>query len=396
MSPSMNRICFTIAITGIVVVGSVRTARVQSLPPLAFSAPHRALFQTPQDKPTEQVQKNIQVLQGLPQSQLIPVMNFMSTSLGVRCTFCHVNNAGQWDFAADTKPEKGTAREMIKMVQNVNKTTFRGNTEVSCWTCHRGRTHPETVPPLPVAVSSPPAAAAASPSASPSPTPGPPTADQILARYTEALGGPGAFAKIKSRSLKGTWLTSTGASWGYEVLEAAPDRLFMILNAGRQGTFERGISGTIAWEQSARGVRDVAGDEIAAMRRNQSLFSDLKLKEQFSTLTFVGRDKIGDHDVYILRGMDTANKRERLYFDAQTGLLVRRMVFTPTPVGVIPEQVDYDDYRDVEGVKMPFTIRVSSVDPNGTSTRQFTEIKINVPVDEVKFNKPAPKPTPSP
>lgn len=367
-------------------------ASMQSLTnsaPLNFSSPHRGLFQTPQEKTVEQVQKNIQVLQGLPQSQLIPVMNFISSSLGVRCTFCHVNNAGQWDFPSDAKPEKGTAREMIKMVQNVNKTTFRGNTEVSCWTCHRGRTHPESVPPLPVPVSAP--APAPSPGASPSPTPAAPTADQVLAKFAEAVG---TTAQLKSRSIKGTWLMSSGASPAYELLEA-PDRLFMSLNT-RQGTFQRGFNGTIGWEQAARGMRDLTAEELAFMRRSQSLFDTLRLKEQFSRLTFAGRDKIGDREVLVLRGTNTANKREHLYFDVQTALLMRRIVFTPTPIGVIPEQIDYEDYRDVEGIKMPFTIRVSSVDPNLTSTRQFTEIKINVPVDEVKFNKPAPKPSPSP
>ena len=86
------------------------------------------------------------MLNGLPQSQLIPVMNFMSASLGVRCTYCHMNKDGKWDFVSDEKPEKNTAREMIKMVLAVNKDTFRGNTEVSCYTCHRGRTNPASVP----------------------------------------------------------------------------------------------------------------------------------------------------------------------------------------------------------------------------------------------------------
>src|SRR5712691_8241267 len=109
----------------------------------------------PPEKTVEQVQKNIKVLSGLPQSQLVPAMNFMSASLGVRCTYCHVNKDNKWDFVSDEKPEKNTAREMIKMVLAVNKDTFRGNTEVSCYTCHRGRTHPASVPELPIPVVTP-------------------------------------------------------------------------------------------------------------------------------------------------------------------------------------------------------------------------------------------------
>ena len=103
------------------------------------------------EKTVEQVQKNIQVLTGLPQSQLIPVMNYMGSSLGVKCTFCHVNKDGKWDFVSDEKPEKGTAREMIKMVQSLNKANFKGNPAVGCFTCHRGNEHPVRVPDLPIA-----------------------------------------------------------------------------------------------------------------------------------------------------------------------------------------------------------------------------------------------------
>jgi hypothetical protein len=136
----------------------------------------------PAEKTVGQVQKNIQVLNGLPVSQLIPVMNYMGSSLGVKCTYCHVNKDGKWDFPSDEKPEKGTAREMIRMVQSVNKTTFKGNPEVGCFTCHRGANSPVRVPQLPIAVPTPVAEVANA--VTPKPTL--PTAEEILARYTEA------------------------------------------------------------------------------------------------------------------------------------------------------------------------------------------------------------------
>src|ERR1044072_2726317 len=95
----------------------------------------------PQEKTVEQVEKNIKVLTGMPQSQLIPVMNFFAASMGRRCNFCHVNKDGQWDFASDEKPEKATAREMIKMVLDLRKQKFNGADEISCYTCHRGLSH---------------------------------------------------------------------------------------------------------------------------------------------------------------------------------------------------------------------------------------------------------------
>src|SRR5689334_8078452 len=117
----------------------------------------RATKAPPQEKTVEQVEKNIKVLTGMPQSQLIPVMNFFAASMGRRCNFCHVNNQGQWDYASDAKPEKTSAREMIKMVMDINKTTERLELDqVSCYTCHRGRTSPQSVPALPLPLPSPP------------------------------------------------------------------------------------------------------------------------------------------------------------------------------------------------------------------------------------------------
>src|SRR6266513_6309502 len=126
----------------------VRSNFAVSLTSLGIAVPAQtpAATSAPQEQTVEQVEKNIKVLTGMPQSQLIPVMNFFAASMGRRCNFCHVNNNGQWDYAADTKPEKNTAREMIKMVLDINKTNFKGQLQVSCYTCHRGRNQPLSIP----------------------------------------------------------------------------------------------------------------------------------------------------------------------------------------------------------------------------------------------------------
>ena len=125
------------------------------------------------------------------------------------------------------------------------------------------------------------------------------------------------------------------------------------------------------------------------------VFSYLKLKEQYTRLRTAGREKIRDRDAYVVLATRGENDTERLYFDVETGLLLRRTTYLRTIVGVIPEQIDFEDYRDVDGVKMPFTIRVSTVDAgNPFIVRKLTEIKLNAPVDDSKFSMPpaAPKP----
>ena len=377
-----------LTVASVTLVGSVEAGYLtQGAKPTAASTRAPTEQVAPAEKTVEQVQKNIQVLNGLPESQLLAVMNYMASSLGVKCTYCHVRKDDKWNFISDEKPEKGKAREMIKMVQGINKTNFKGNPAVGCFTCHRGKNEPVRVPQLPIAAPTPFAESAAR-----APKETPPTADQILTKYTEALGGSAAIEKLKTRWMKGTWLTSDGITLGYEIYQSAPDKLFTILNTPKQGVFERGFNGQKAWEKSSRGVRDLEGTQLFYLRRYPDLFKDIKLQGQFTRISFGGKDKIDGKDVYVLRGLGIDGKGERLYFDAQTGLLLRRITSTTTVVGLIPEQVDYEDYRDVDGMRVPFTIRITSIDSFWSSTRKFTEIKLNVPVDETKFNKPAPAP----
>jgi hypothetical protein len=305
-----------------------------------------------------------------------------------------VKNGDKWDFVSDDKPEKGSAREMIKMVQGINKANFKGNPAVGCITCHRGSEHPVRVPQLAVAEPTPFAEVAAAPAAAKET---PPTADQVLAKYTEALGGAAAIAKVKTRTMKGTWLASNGATWGYEVYQTAPDKIYTVLNTPKQGVIERGFDGQNGWEKSQRGLRDLQGQELGMLKRYPDIFKDSVLQGQFTRISFSRKDKIDGKDVYLLSAIGVDGRGERLFFDAQTGLLVRRITSTPTMVGLIPEQVDYEDYRDVDGIKMPFTIRVTFIDSFYNSTRKLTEIKVNVPVDETKFRKPpAPAASPNP
>lgn len=349
-----------------------------------------------EDKPTEQVQKNIKVLTGMPQSQLIPVMNYFAASMGRRCNFCHVNNQGQWDYAVDTKPEKNQAREMIKMVLDTNKNYFKGNLEVSCYTCHRGVNHPASVPPLPLPQPSAPAnqpntggAAGAQPQASPTPRPSPPAPEALIEKYVQAIGGQASIDKIKSRTMKGTFTSANGNSGTFEILQVGSDKAYESVVTQR-GSVERGVSSNSGWEKSQQGVREITGQPLAELQLSLQLFRNLRLKEEFTRLRFGGRDKVGDRDAYVVIGNRSQTEIERLFFDVETGLLLRRIGYLRTMIGIIPNQIDFEDYRDVDGVKVPFTIRRSTVDAGSAfSVRKLTEIKLNAPVDESKFAQPA-------
>jgi photosynthetic reaction center cytochrome c subunit len=355
---------------------------------------------SPENK-VEQVFKNIKLLNEMPQSQLYPAMRFMAASLGVQCGFCHVFKNGQLDSAADEKPEKQTARAMIKMVLDINKNYAQGNPTVSCYTCHRGRTSPQGIPPLPL-----PSPRSIAGGASPAGEPGAgsrtapnttvlPSVDDILNKYMNAIGGRAAIDQIHSCVIKGSTTISSGQFLPYEADQLLPAKAYeSFVIQGR--TFETVINGARGWSKNGEDLTEIMGQQLADKKLSFPLFMILRLKEQYSSLRVSAADKIDDRDVYVVNAIRSDNKRERLFFDAENGLLRRRISYTPTMIGIIPDQTDFEDYREVIGVKLPFTISVSSLDARSPRiTHAFEDIKLNIPVDESKFNKPAALPPPA-
>jgi hypothetical protein len=346
------------------------------------------------EKTVEQVYKNIKVLNGMPASQLMMAMNFMRASLGVSCAFCHVQNGNDWDFAADTKREKGTARAMIQMVQGINKDSFKGQVRVSCFTCHQGHEHTNGIPPLPQAE---PEGGPGGPGPRPAGPGGPGapggpaevTPDQLFEKFVTASGGRAALEAAKSRNAKATQNMSGDRVQNIEITQATGNKI-LIGTATPQGPVLRGYDGTKGWQKGPRGSMELPGDQSAQLAKQADFKWLLNLKARYTNTRLIGKDKIGEHEVYVVAGQVNDDQRDRLFFDTQTGLLLRQVTQTKSLVGWIPEQTDYEDYRDIGGgVKFPFTVKLSLVDPWSSWTRKFTEIKLNVPVDDKTFEMPA-------
>ena len=353
-----------------------------------------------EDKPVEQVQKNIQVLKGLPSSQLLPVMHFMRTSLGVRCDYCHVAENGK--YWMDDKPAKQTARRMLEMVSNINKNNFGGQPIVTCNTCHRGSTKPIGVPAIGQGTFTDTTRADDDAQVF-APLP---TADHVFDNYIKALGGSDAVGKVKTRVTKVTLLRpklinsgtpkaamlNRGETWTMETFQKVPNKYLAVVTTPG-GVISQGFNGTVGWIKTARDQRQMTTVELAWIQRQADLYDSLKLKDRYSNATVTAREKLGDHEVYVVNARSVENKAERLYFDVKTGFLIRRIVFTEIKLGLDPEQTDYEDYRVVDGVWLPFTVRTSYLDDNhyGT-TRVFTEVKQNVTLDDKRFDPPAVSP----
>lgn len=331
---------------------------------------------------TEEVYKNIQVLQGVPADQLNPTMRLITTSLGVQCTFCHVPGAED----KDDKQEKQTARRMMQMVLAINKDSFDGRVQVTCYTCHRGSPSPVGTPVIVEGSMRPRGVPAGGPAPSPMPS-----AEQLLDKYLQAIGGMDAINRISTRVATGKSQEAGSIPYPLEVYVKSPDkRLTVVRMPGNISA--AGYSGNAGWTASAAlNVNDMSAADLEGAKLEDDLYLAAHL-QQIYTQWSVGRpEKVGDRDAYVLDGTASGRVPIRLYLDQQTGMLLRMTYFTELPLGRLPTQLDYADYRDVEGVKVPF--RITAVRATSRTTIQLSQVQQNGPIEDSQFSKPAAPPT---
>jgi hypothetical protein len=218
----------------------------------------------------------------------------------------------------------------------------------------------------------------------------PPTAQQILDRYVEAAGGRAALEKLKSRVMKGKIeVTALGVTGPFEVRAKAPNKQVSTVEFEGFGAMREGFDGTVAWAVAPlQGVRTKSGGELARVQRSTVFPRELKFRETYDRLEAKGASKVGAADTWVLEGTVKNGKPDRLYFDQKSGLLLREETVVESPVGEMNFQIDLSDYRDIDGIKVPFTMRVPQPAEVGFQIR-FDEVKHNVDLADTEFAKPA-------
>jgi hypothetical protein len=297
---------------------------------------------------------------------------------------------------------------MIKMVMDINKNNFNGKTEVTCFTCHRGTQDPTVAPviestkimtgtaPTPAPAAGGRGGRGGAAAAEPA-EPALPAADAIVAKYIQALGGEQALRKVTSRTFSGTFdqagRNTQDVPWtqgNFELYEKAPSMRVLTLHAANGQTTSTGFDGMTSWTQTPNGaVAEDAGMALSRAKRTADFYPALDLKKNYTSMKVEGIEKVGDRETYLVEGDVNGDAPERLYFDTQSGLLVRRTIANQNSVAAPPMQTDYLDYRDANGVKYPATIKISDV----IATPMYTVLHVNkadftTPVDTTKFAKP--------
>ena len=366
-----------------------------------------------QEKPllAEQVFKNIQVLKGISVDDFLGTMGIMVAALESDCADCHIGaGTDNVNWAADT-PKKVRARGMVTMMANINKAYFGGRQMITCWTCHRNRGTPAVTPSMAVMYGE----ANLDPDDVITQIPGLPSAESVLDKFIQASGGAQRLAGLTSFVARGTSVGfgGFGADGAVEIVAKAPDKRATIIlfkaETGR-GDQIRTYDGQTGWVRTPLNVlgefqlsgTDLDGARVDAMlslpgqikqmltnwkSAPPAIIADLPAPSSQTSLQ-QGATTAQEHNVDVVQGTGPRGLLVTLYFDRQTGLLLRELRMGNSPIGRIPTQVDFADYRDVNGIKLPFRMTFAWLD--GRDSIVLNEIRTNVPVDEAKFGKPAP------
>ncbi len=342
-------------------------------------------------RPAEQVFKNVQAMKGIPADEFMSTMGFFAASLGISCSDCHTaESGGNWAAYGDDTDRKRRARGMIAMMNTMNKNFFGGRRMLTCYTCHRGSTSPEVTPDLTKFYAT---LGYREPDKMVNPFPGADAPTVILDKYLKAIGGEQKVAGLKSFTAKGTFQTyGIPTKYAMELYAKAPAQRSVVVHNLAEAEMIDTFDGKDGWiSQSAQlaplTMMDRTGGEVDGARLTAALDFPAQIKTLLTEWRVGPPAQVDDRDLTMVQGTLNGKFPVNLYFDDETGLLMRTVTFADSPVGFDPIQVDYSDYRDVDGVKIPFKEVLTWLD--GKSIIVLTEVKANAPVDASKFARPA-------
>jgi hypothetical protein len=332
--------------------------------------------------------KNIQVLKGMPVDEFMDSMGMFSASLGYDCVSCHSSELyNNRDAFAIATPMIQRARQMIVMMQAINKQYFGGQPRMSCFTCHRGQDRPGNIPSLALQygelVDDPNAMTIYPDTRN--------TVEQVFTKYLAALGGAQRLAGLTSYVATGTYagFNTGGSAIPVDVYAKAPNQRAQVVHM-QEGDAIKAFDGTQAW--AAEGWRpmpllQLTGGNLEGAKLEAAVQFPAGIQKAYANWQVSGT-LLDDKSTTILQGTNPKELPVNFYFDAESGLLVRIVRWNRTGVGIVPTQIDYSDYRDVNGVKLPHHVVLTWTD--GQNTYEFKQIRPNVAIEAARFARPAP------
>jgi len=341
----------------------------------------------------ETVFQNVLVLKGIPVDEFMDTMGMFAAATTKDCTGCHAPEVlgDSRDAFAIATPMIQRARQMVVMMNNINRTYFGGETRVTCYTCHSATPVPEWVPNLSIQYGAPPDFNPDSMTFIPFPDEVD-RVDEVFGQFIEALGGAPA-AGMTSLVATGTyagWDTSR-AEVPVEIVTSAPGQMTTVIQRN-EGNNTYVFDGTNAWFAGVdAAVPDYTltytGGNLSGARIDALVLVAPSMIQSTYDSWAISEDIVNDEIVTVLRGTKEGESPVHLYFN-EAGFLVRLVRWNETSVGPVPTQFDFSDYREVAGVQRPFRWVKSWT--NNQATYVMSDMQINSPVDAGRFARPEP------
>lgn len=369
------------------VSGAIGVGIIGWLGMVASAAGQAAPAPAPGPQMSEAFFKNIQVLKGIPVDEFMDAMGMFASSLGYDCASCHTGISTNRALYPQATPKITKARAMVTMVNTLNRNFFAGQPRVTCFTCHRGKPDPEAIPSLELQYS----VLTDDPSSINLVMDRRTPVDQVFTKYLNALGGQARVGQITSYTAAGTYagFNTGGADVPVEVFAKAPNLRAQVVRTP-EGESIKVFDGSAAWaaeQWRPMPLLALTGGNLSGARVDGLVAFPAGLRQAFAEWK-VGTAIVEDKNLQVLQGSNPGGELPvNFYFD-DSGLLVRQVRWNKTSIGTVPSQVDYSDYRDVNGVKLPFKIVTTWTD--GQNTYTFKEIKPNVAIEAARFARPAP------
>ena len=211
------------------------------------------------------------------------------------------------------------------------------------------------------------------------------TVGEIIAKYIKAIGGKEAFQKITSLTFEGTTLNEDGKETPITIYQKAPDKILTV-GQNHWGEYSRGFNGEVGWFKSGQRQDEIKGDDLNLLKDAAQFYRDISFEKDFTNLRFSDVVIVDKDTAYEVKGSLSQYLSYKLYFDVNSGLLIRKIQYNQTPLGNIQVQTDYNDYKNVDGVLIPFTVHTAGYDFN--QTMNFNKISANAEIADNKFDMP--------
>jgi len=210
-----------------------------------------------------------------------------------------------------------------------------------------------------------------------------PTAASLLDGYVEAMGGKAAMEKIHNRVTHGKMeVAAQGIEMKLTLYSARPNLSYSLIESEMVGKIEKGSDGEVYWEMSAMmGAQVKEGQERIDYLRDSTFDKWIHWREIYPEVEYAGAETLDEKPVHKVVVKPESGEAQTLYIDQSSNLAVRVDMTFETPMGVFPVVSYLKDYREIDGILIPYMMELEVMGQQRLITTDRIEHNVELPAD---------------